>query len=165
MKYQLILLNFLICTFCFAQSDTIKSIYKDLAVKKFYSVNTSTESVNGAVVYKAAGKAVDKTIYDKYQSTRKNIETCKPCILETPNENDVLQNRVIKYLDCPVGYWINYYPDGKIRTIGHYRENDSDTWDPLWDAGYCIKHGTWTEYDEKGKVIKAERYDFGNLKE
>lgn len=85
--------------------------------------------------------------------------------METYDANEKLQNRAIKYLDCPVGYWINYYPSGKIKTIGYYRENESDIWEPLWDAGYCMKHGWWTDYDEKGKAIKKEHYEYGSLKD
>lgn len=166
MKLYLFFSTILFSTFCYSQKDTMKSIYKDLPIKKFYSVSTSTSvNTDGSVVYKAGEKIIDKATYDKYVEGRKSLETCKPCIMETYSANEVLVSRAIKYLDCPVGYWLNYYPSGKIKTIGHYRENESDIWDPLWDAGYCMKHGTWTEYDEKGKVTNFEIYDFGNLKE
>lgn len=165
MKHKFTLLAVLFSVWCYSQKDNTKSVYKDLPVKKFYSVNTETVNENGNIVYKAGGKIIDKTTYDKYAEGRKSLETCKPCVLETYNANDVLVCKAVKYLDCPVGYWINYYPSGKIKTIGHYRENESDVWDPLWNSGYCMKHGTWTEYSEKGKVISFEIYNFGNLKE
>lgn len=161
---QLILLSIFISSAVFGQKDNTKSIYKDLPVKKFYTVNTETVSENGSIIYKAGGKVIDKVTFDKYAEARKNPENCKPCILETYDANEILVSKAVKYKDCPVGYWYNYYPSGKIKTIGHYRENESDVWDPLWDAGYCMKHGTWTEYDEKGKVKSFETYDFGNLK-
>lgn len=165
MKSILTLLPVFLITFCYSQKDTMKTIYKDLPVKKFYSVSTQSSAVNGAVTYLADGKTIDKAAYDKYNASIIDFKNCKPCIMETYNASEVLINRAVKYLDCPVGYWINYYPSGKIKTIGHYRENESDVWDPLWDAGYCMKHGTWTEYDEKGKVTNFEIYNFGNLKE
>lgn len=165
MKHQLIFLSLFISSAFFAQKDDTKSIYKDLPVKKFYTVSTETVSENGNTVYKAGGKVIDKTTYDKYNESRKNLENCKPCVLETYDAGEKLVSKAVKYKDCPVGFWYNYYPSGKIKTIGHYRENESDIWDPLWDAGYCMKHGTWTEYNEKGKVIKKELYNFGNLKE
>src|SRR5437868_6869233 len=152
MKHCLSLFSLFLFTFSFSQKDTMKSIYKDLPVKKFYSVSTQSSSINGKVAYQADGKAVDKATYDKYNASMEDFKNCKPCILETYDAKEVLLNRAIKYQDCPVGYWVNYYPSGKIKTIGHYRENESDIWSPLWDAGYCMKHGTWTEYDEKGKV-------------
>ncbi len=165
MKNLIILIAVLSAITCHSQKDTMKTIYKSLPVLKFYTITTETVTENGTVVYKAGGKVVDKATYDTYTSSTKSMAQCKPCIMETYDNNNKLASRAVKYLDCPVGYWINYYPSGKIRTIGHYRENESDVWDPLWDAGYCMKHGTWTEYDEKGKVIKREIYDFGNLKE
>jgi antitoxin component YwqK of YwqJK toxin-antitoxin module len=165
MKYPLLLFCFTICLLTRAQLDTMKSIYKNLPVMQFYSISTETITENGNVVYKAGGKAVDKATYDKYNDSHRSMMKCKPCILETYDGNNILASRAVKYLDCPVGYWINYYPDGKIRTIGHYRQNESDVWEPLWDAGYCMKHGLWTDYDQNGKVIKTELYDFGNLKE
>jgi antitoxin component YwqK of YwqJK toxin-antitoxin module len=165
MRYILSILSVLLFGSSYSQKDTMKTIYKNLPVKKFYSVNTMTIMNNGALTYMAEGKTIDKATYEKYESSVSNFKNCKPCIMETYDAKEVLMNRAIKYLDCPVGYWINYYPSGKIKTIGHYRENESDIWDPLWDAGYCMKHGTWTEYDEKGKVTKFEIYNFGNLKE
>lgn len=165
MKQHLTFLAILFSVFCYSQKDTMRSIYKNLPVQKFYTVQTETVTEKGTVVYKAGGKAVDKATYETYANSTKAMSQCKPCILETYDNNNKLSSRAIKYLDCPVGYWLNYYPSGKIKTIGHYRENESDIWDPLWDAGYCMKHGTWIEYDEKGKVTAFEIYDFGNLKE
>ncbi len=162
---KIISLIVLLPFFSLAQKDNAKTVYKDLPVKKFYSVNTETLTENGKEVYKADGKIIDKATYDKYVEGRKSLETCKPCVLETYNAEGKMLNKAVKYLDCPVGFWYNYYPSGKIKTIGHYRENESDIWDPLWNAGFCVKHGTWTEYNEKGKVISFELYDFGNLKE
>lgn len=165
MKSTLLFLSVFTSVFSYSQKDTMKTIYKNLPVLKFYTISTETMTENGVVVYKAGGKVVDKATFEVYTSSSANMTQCKPCIMETYDKNNVLASRAVKYLDCPVGYWINYYPSGKIKTIGHYRENESDIWDPLWDAGYCMKHGTWTEYDEKGKVISRELYDFGNLKE
>lgn len=166
MKNRVLIVLIFISPLFKAQLDTMKSSYGKLEVKRFYSVNTSTlTGPDGAVVYKAGDKVIDKATYEKYNSSSGNFKTCKPCVMETYDANEKLQNRAIKYLDCPVGYWINYYPSGKIKTIGYYRENESDKWEPLWDAGYCLKHGTWTDYDENGKITKTERYNFGSLKE
>lgn len=149
----------------FGQNDTEKSSYKNLEVKKFYSVTTESAVVKGAEVYKGNGKVISKEQYEKFTSSRSNLEDCKPCMLETYNENDKLIIKAAQYKDCCVGSWIGYYPSGKIRTIGHYRENETGIWEPLWDNGYCIKHGTWTEYSENGKPLKSEKYNFGSLVE
>ena len=151
-------------TSAFSQADTIKTSYKDLQVKKFYSIMTESLSVNGKTVYKANGKEVTKEKYDLYNNSRNAMQECTPCILETYDENAKLQSKAVQYKDCNVGYYIGFFPNGKVKTIGHYRENESAVWETLWDNGYCIKHGRWLEYNEKGKLVKTEYYDFGNIK-
>lgn len=165
MKYNFLIFCVLISVFTKAQVDSVKSIYTNLEVRKFYNVTLKIDSLNGKAVYKADGKEISKATYDKFQSTRKNVENCRPCIIETYNANEKLLFKADKYEDCPVGQWIVYYPSGKIKEIGHYRQNDTGNWDDMWNSAYCIKHGRWTYYDEKGKPTKTEMYDFGNLKE
>lgn len=148
----------------FSQKDTIKTSYKNLPVKKFYSIMTESVVVNGKTVYKGNGNEITKEKYEEYVKSRNAMQECVPCILETYDENAKLQTKAVQYKDCNVGYYIAFYPNGKVKTIGHYRENESGTWEPLWDNGYCIKHGRWLEYNDKGKIVKTEFYDFGNLK-
>ena len=159
------LISLAFSTLILGQKETENTVYKNLPVKKFYSVSTATSMVEGKVVYKANGKVISKEQFDKYNDSRKNMEECKPCMLETYDQNERLVIKAVQYKDCCVGVWTAYYPNGKIKTTGHYRENESGIWDPLWDNGYCIKHGLWTEYNEKGKPVKTEVYTFGNLKE
>src|SRR5688572_14254384 len=110
MKYLPAILALFLCGSIKAQKDTMKSIYKDLPVLKFYTISTETVTENGATVYKAGGKTIDKATYDKYNDSRKTFMQCKPCIMETYDNNNLLSSRAIKYTDCPVGYWLNYYP-------------------------------------------------------
>ncbi len=147
-----------------AQKEVPQTVYKNLPVKKFYTAFTETATVNGKTIYKANGKEISKDKYDAMVASRSSIAECTPCMLETYDENGKLSMKAVQYKDCYVGSFTAYYPSGKIKTTGHYRENETDTWEPLWDNGYCIKHGIWTEFDEKGKVIKTENYNFGNLK-
>lgn len=147
-----------------AQKENTSATYKNLPVKKFYSAFTETATANGKTIYKANGKEITKAQYDVMNASRSAIAECTPCMLETYDENGKLSTKAVQYKDCYVGSFTAYYPNGKIKTQGHYRENESDVWEPLWDNGYCIKHGAWTEYDAKGKVIKTENYNFGNLK-
>jgi len=147
-----------------AQKENSSVTYKNLPVKKFFTAFTETATVNGKTIYKANVKEISKDKYDVMMASRSSIAECTPCMLETYDENGKLSTKAVQYKDCYVGSFTAYYPNGKVKTQGHYRENDTDIWEPLWDNGYCIKHGTWTEYDEKGKVIKTENYNFGNLK-
>ncbi len=147
----------------YSQKDSIKSAYKHLPLKRFYTVGIQKDSVKGKVTYKVNNKEVDKKTYSMYEVAQNNMKTCKPCLLETYNVEGVLLFKAVQYIDCMVGEWFEYYPSGKIKVVGHYRENETGTWDQLWDGGYCIKHGTWTYYDEKGKVTNVEKYSFGNI--
>jgi antitoxin component YwqK of YwqJK toxin-antitoxin module len=160
-----IVLTFIIQLNAFSQKDTVKSSYRDLPVKVFYSVKTTSATVDGKIVYRGNGKIISKEQFEKFNSYRKNLDECAPCILETYDENDKIVIRAAQYKDCCVGSWIGFYPNGKMKTIGHYRENETGIWDPLWDHGYCIKHGTWTELDKNGKPVKIEKYNYGSLVE
>ena len=141
------------------QVDTTKSVYKNLEVKKFYSVGMSAVSEKGKTTYEIDDKRVDKATYEKYNDTWKNMETCKPCILETFDINEKLLHRAVHYTDCAVGQWIEYYADGKIKMIGHYKENDTGNWKNAYNRGYCsVKHGIWTYFDKNGNTIKTEQY-------
>lgn len=165
MKYYYCLFTLVYAFSVFGQHPNEKSVYQNLPVKKFYSVSTESAIVDGKAVYKANGRVISKEQFLKYSESKKNLEECKPCILETYDQNEKLVIKAVQYKDCCVGEWTAYYPSGKIKTSGHYRENETGIWDPLWDNGYCIKHGVWTEFNEKGKPVKTEVYNFGNLKE
>ncbi|MGZ3884984.1 MAG: hypothetical protein ACXVPD_12560, partial [Bacteroidia bacterium] len=160
MKQLVLILAALLALPCVAQS-----VYKNLEIKKIYSVAMDVDSAGGKKVYKIDSKVVDKSVYDKYHDAWKDVQNCKPCMLETYDINNKLLFKAVKYTDCPVGEWTSYYPTGKIKEKGMYRENDTGVWEDLWNSGYCIKHGTWTYYDENGKMVRQEKYSFGNLQE
>ena len=46
---------------------------------------------------------------------------------------------------------VTYYMNGKIKSQGMKVDR--------------FKHGRWTHYDEKGLIIKAEKYNFGKKTE
>ena len=87
------------------------------------------------------------------------LNDCTPCYMKTLSPDDVLLYAGVQYTDCVVGNWTEYYPDGKIKLTGQYKENPTDNWNNIWKRGYCsVKEGTWTYYDENGKVMKTEKY-------
>jgi hypothetical protein len=158
----------LIWTLTFAQvdttmTDTTKSVYKGLETKKFYSVGYSSSSTDGIMVYKINDKEVSKSYYDKYHDTWKNMETCKPCILETFDLNDKLIYKGIQYTDCPVGFLIEYFPNGKVKLIGHYKENESGDWNNAWDTGFCREDGAFTYFNDKGQKLYSEYWKAGQF--
>jgi hypothetical protein len=166
------LIFFLIATFFYKLSfsqadivmaDTTKSVYKNLTIRKFYSLGYSTSSRDNITTYKINDKEVDKGTYDKYHSTWKNMETCKPCILLTYDYNDKLLTKGIQYTDCIVGFWIEYFPSGKVKLIGHYKENVTGNWDSAYDKGFCRPDGIWSYFSEQSKKLYSEIWKDGQF--
>ena len=76
------------------------------------------------------------------------------------NKIEKLAEAGVFYKDCNVGVWKEYYRNGKIKLIGHYKENQKEDWN---DIECCIKHGKWTYYKRNGKIKKLENYLDGRL--
>ncbi|MBI3512375.1 MAG: hypothetical protein HY064_17065 [Bacteroidetes bacterium] len=164
---------FLHFTSLFSQTDSSVAIYSSLDTLKYYDV----ELVSGPgkscheldfrlkkIKYWVDCKEVSEKEYMKYYVPNDQLGDCKPCYLETLDKNDHLLTAGVQYTDCPVGDWFEYYPDGKIKVNGHYKENLTGNWDDLYARGYCaIKNGTWTYYAEDGSVTKKEIYKDGVL--
>ena len=167
-QITLLALTVLFCNLTFSQVDTIKtdttkSVYKGLTTRKFYSLGYSTQSKDNITTYKINEKEVDKTTYDKYHDTWRNMETCKPCILLTYDYNDKILHKGIQYTDCPVGFWIEYFPNGKVKIIGHYKENESGNWENAYDRGFCREDGVWTYFNEVGNKLYSEYWKDGQF--
>ncbi len=167
-RTSIALFTTLICNMTFAQvdltkTDTTKSVYTGLEIRKFYRVGYSSSSTDGKTTYKLNDKEVSKSTYDKYHDTWKNMETCKPCILVTYDINDKLLYKGIQYTDCPVGFWIEYFPNGKVKLIGYYKENTSGNWDSAWDRGFCRPDGTFTYFNDKGEELYSEYWKDGQF--
>ena len=138
------------------------TIYKGLERKKFYSVSGSSSTRNDITTYKINDKDVDESTYNKYMSTWKNMETCCPCILESYDENDVLLSESIACTDCGVGWFKEYYPNGKLRLTGQYKENPTGNWKDIWNKQYCnVEAGEWIYYNENGERTYSEFWNDG----
>jgi hypothetical protein len=162
------ILIWFICTLTFAQidttmTDTTKSVYKGLLTKKFYKVNYSSSLINGVTVYKINNNEVTKSNYDKYHDNWINMETCKPCILKTYDINNKLLYKGIQYTDCRVGFWIEYFPNGKVKLIAHYKENESSDWNNAWNRGFCKLDGACTYFNDKGQINYTEYWKQGEF--
>ena len=158
----------LICASLFSQvdtamTDTTRSVYQGLKTLKFYDANFSYVYKAGRRSYEVNNKRVSKGDYDKYHSPWKNMEVCKPCILEAYDTKDILIRKSIQYTDCPVGFLIDYFPNGKVKVIGHYKENESDDWNDLWDRGFCRKDGVFTYFNDKGQKLYNEAWKDGQF--
>jgi len=81
------------------------------------------------------------------------MELCTPCILLWYDTTETLLSKGIQYGDCRVGYWIDYYRNGKVKTIGHYKENPP--------GGFCSENGTWIYYKKDGSIHFYELWKNG----
>jgi hypothetical protein len=164
MKSLLTILFCLICGICFAQKDTIQTdttvtVYGQLAVNKFYAVRYSYGNLNGSPVYKINNKKVTQEFFERLHSTTESLANCKPCILLFYDEKDRLLHKGVQYLDCSIGFWIEYFRNGKVKVIGHYYENAQ--LDVNNDKNFCQKDGVWQYFNKRGKQIRLEYWEKG----
>jgi antitoxin component YwqK of YwqJK toxin-antitoxin module len=145
----------------YGQTDTATS-YNNLETRKFYSVSLYSKNVSGRDVYEVNGKRVGKQKFQEYQSTRKNIATCRPCILKSYDENENLIREMVSYSDCGVGWFRTYYTNGNLKRSGTYKENPTGDWNDIWNRGYCsVPNGQWTYFKENGDTLYSEFWDNG----
>jgi antitoxin component YwqK of YwqJK toxin-antitoxin module len=162
-----------IVALCQIQTDTTKSVYQNLDTLIFYNVSLASGPAIDCnnfnfkikqIKYFVDCKEVSEAVYLKYKNANDKIDKCTPCYAKTLDTNGRIINAGVKYTDCAVGIWIEYYINGKIKVIGHYKENNTGKWKNIWDKGYCSKkHGIWKYYDTNGQLINTELYKNGNL--
>jgi hypothetical protein len=163
-----------IITSSFAQTDSAASIYKGLDTITRYHVSLASGPAKDCshfdakypVKYFVNCKEVSKEVYLKYKEANDRIAECTPCYMKMLDTNGVVVRIAAQYTDCAIGNWTEYYPNGKIKVTGHYKENDTGNWNNLWKRGYCSrKEGDWIYYDENGNIIKREKYKDNELVE
>jgi antitoxin component YwqK of YwqJK toxin-antitoxin module len=168
-KYKLLFIVFLFLAGrpASAQTDSTHSVYPKLDTMIIYSVNLASGPAKDCshfdgkypVKYFVDCKEVSKEVYLKYKNANDNLGKCTPCYMETLSKDGTLLHAGVQYTDCVVGEWTEYYPDGKVKVKGQYKENPTEKWNNIWKRGYCsVKEGTWTYYDENGNVTKTEKY-------
>lgn len=159
------LLTLLSCAFLMivhAQVDTINYAGFNLYKNDFF---VKREKVT---VYKVNEKEVSKAEYEKalakVNEGKKGLERCKPCWLRYYDANNKLIQEGLSYQDCGVGKAKEYFQNGKLKSEGSYKVNETGNWDNLFDRGYCsIKEGIWIFYKEDGTIAKKEEYRDGVL--
>lgn len=125
----------------------------------FYAVATGSETRNGKTTYTVNGKPATKAEYDKYHNSYIAMGNCKPCYLRTYSIDGKLLNEGDRYTDCRVGYWKQYYPDGNVKTEGHFKTDESGKWNEKKSEKWCeIRHGQWTYYSDSGAVDSTVNY-------
>ena len=161
MRHCALLLIFLSLTFGQAtgQSDST-IVYKGLQTKKFYAVNLDSFGR----IYKANGRIVSKSTYKKYHSTWENMKNCCPCIRKEYDEKDILLRERVACTDCSIGWFKEFYPNGRIRLMGQYKENLTGDWDNIYDRGLCnVRDGQWVYFNQKGDTLYSEFWKDGEF--
>lgn len=80
------------------------------------------------------------------------------------DETVTLSFIALSYNSCHVGAFTAFYPSGKIRTTGHYKENSTGDWSDLKNRGLCsVQDGEWKEYSEDGTLTKTYIYEDGKV--
>lgn len=149
----------------FGQSDS-PTIYKKLSTKKMYSVGVSFQTIKGKAVYKLDGKKVSKSTYEKYKPNWDILESCCPCLLKYYDKNEILLREIVSCTDCGVGDFKEFYPNGKLKISGQYKENNSGNWDwkTIQKRGYCsVPNGKWTYFNKKGDTLYSEFWKNGEF--
>jgi antitoxin component YwqK of YwqJK toxin-antitoxin module len=138
------------------------SIYQNLETKKIYSVSLSFSNEKGINRYKINDKKVSESTYNKYNAYSGNMKTCTPCILKIHNEDDILIKEGVYYTDCQIGSFKDFYPNGKTKLSGQYKENNTGNWEGIYKRGLCnVADGQWTYFNEQGKILYSEFWQDG----
>src|SRR4051812_38726502 len=103
-------------------TDTTKSVYGNLPTYKTYAVSSSACDCADSSWFQINDNYVDEKTYKKFGGTIAVYDQCTPCIILSFDTSGRLLSKRIAYSECRVGYRIEYYPNGKVKVIGHYKE-------------------------------------------
>ncbi|MGZ3951180.1 MAG: toxin-antitoxin system YwqK family antitoxin [Flavisolibacter sp.] len=150
----------------YSQMDTGYTIYSRLDTVETTNVGLRSETGPKYARYYVNEKLVDKRTYDNFQYLFDNISKCKPCFLKVYDADERLVRTAEQYIDCPIGSWTEFYPNGKVKLEGQFKRNGKAKWEEQDYRLLCaIKDGKWKYYDEIGNLIKVETYKEGKLLE
>lgn len=139
------------------------TVYKRLKKRKFYPVSLNSYNKGDTTIYLVNDKRVTRYAYnremrkfDRYDA----VDKCKPCILKYYDENGILTREGVNYSDCGVGWFKDYYPNGKISLKGWFKENPTGN----WEAFSCgISDRQWTYFNENGDTLYSEFWKEGEF--
>jgi antitoxin component YwqK of YwqJK toxin-antitoxin module len=70
----------------------------------------------------------------------------------------------LKYNECFIGAFVNYWSNGTIKTKGQYVSNTSGDWKKLRERGLCsVMDGIWKNYNDAGELTSTVIYDKGTV--
>jgi antitoxin component YwqK of YwqJK toxin-antitoxin module len=161
MKYSLSFVFVLISLQSFCQKDSARDIYQRLDTMDSYTNIVISTGPDGFFINE---KRVDKKTYEEYKKVMDKMDSCKPCWVKNYTVDGGFVSEGAYYSDCYIGTYIEYFPGGKHKITGHYKENHSGNWTEFWNKGFCnVKDGKWIYYDQEGRIRKTEQYHDGKL--
>ncbi len=138
--------------------------YQNLETKKFYLVSLSSETRDEISTYKVNNKKVSEATYNKYRKEWENIMDCCPCILQYFDIKENLIYESVACSECEVGWFKEYYKNGKIKSIKLYKENPTNNWENIFERGLCsVPNGQWVYLNKRGDTIYSEYWDNGEF--
>lgn len=163
MKNILLFVFISVLNFSIAQLEN-PTIYKDLEIVKNYAVSMYSQTGSGNNIYEINNKRVSKKYFEKFEATQGSMKNCKPCILVSYDENEVLLRKGIFHGDCGVGWFESYHSNGKLKIKGSYIENPTGDWTDIWNRRYCnIPIGKWSYFDKEEKLLFSEFWENGEF--
>mgnify|MGYP000132526055 CR=1 FL=1 len=162
-KTTIIAFFFLVMTGEILAQKAEPTAYKKLKTRKFYPICLNSYSKGDSTIYLVNDKRVSKYSYrremrkfDRYDA----VDKCKPCILKYYDENGILDREGVNYSDCCVGWFKDYYPNGKVKLSGWCKENPTRNWDSF-SCG--IPDRQWTYFKENGDTLYCEFWKEGEF--
>ncbi|HKC67724.1 MAG TPA: hypothetical protein VKG26_05805 [Bacteroidia bacterium] len=151
---QVLIVIILFPLLCFAQTDTLIVKPKQCSTsgtgkdKKYFVDNKIVDSLT----YATARHFYDSTMYKIGEFTTKWVKYY--------DKSGHMIYQGLMYSDSPVGEFITYYSNGKIRARGFYTglptTEEEKKKQKKWKS---TKIGDWYEYNVNGQLIKTEHYD------
>jgi hypothetical protein len=137
--------------------------YPPLDTVTYYLIQSESMTLEkGSAEYKVNDRVVSEQEWEKMTIGKEKIKACKPCVVKTYDMNDRPVCMAVQYMKCDVGFYIGYYPDGKVKERGSYKENKTGRWDKAALATYCgQKDGNWATYNEAGNIISSTLWKDG----
>jgi antitoxin component YwqK of YwqJK toxin-antitoxin module len=86
----------------------------------------------------------NRTYYDAAKTKLKEVYMVQESVTMNPDDPAHSEKVIKKH-----GPYFYYYENGKLKIKGEYKDDE--------------KSGTWTYYDEKGTLVKTEKYADGQL--
>ena len=122
-----------------------------------YSVGLSSNNDS----YNMNGKEITKENYEHFRgNTFEEAQNCCPCIFVSKDINEKVLYDYFGCAECQMGFYHTYFPNGKLKVSGLYKEIDSNKLESSNFSSLCsIKNGKWIYYDSLGHEMYTKYWE------